>query len=208
MSVKVVKANFGQKRVIAAFFAPTELTNVLQNRINQIPIMKNLLVLSLIFILASCNTEDRTLYVTFDKANGLGVGDPVIVNEFRVGHVEDVVINEHFKIVAEILLNKPSKIPTDSKFIVGTYGLFSKAIFVDLGTSTRYLTHKDKINGLYEAFNPVDSLIDFVHDQIDMSTPVRNQDTIKDELKELNDQLKEQNKKVSPKREETIENND
>lgn len=162
--------------------------------------MKNLLFLTILLLLVSCSAEDRTLFVTFENADGLGVGDPVIVNNFRIGNVEDVTINEQFKIVAEILLNKPTKLPVDSKFIIGSRDIFSNAIFIEPGKSNRYLTYKDKINGSYEAYNPVDSLMDFIHEQIDMSTPVRNQDTIKNELKELNDQLKDQTKKVEERK--------
>ena len=122
--------------------------------------MKNLISLLLISLLVSCNSENKTLTITFQHTNGLVEGNPVLINGFQVGEVTKIALDPSYKIAAEIKLNDTVRLPKDSKFSIGTKDLFTKAILITPGKSNEYLTEKDKIKGHDEQELQLDSNLD------------------------------------------------
>ncbi len=157
--------------------------------------MKSSLYITIILILFSCKSENKTLLITFDNAGGLVEGNPVVINDFQIGNVKKISLSSDYKINAEIILTDTIRLPRDSKFTIGSRDLFSKAIIVYPGKSNYYLTSTDKIIGQQAESLKLDTLINFISNKIKNSKPVRNQDSIIIKLNELNKELKEINEK-------------
>jgi ABC-type transporter Mla subunit MlaD len=157
--------------------------------------MKNLFYLIIMHLLFSCKAENKTLIITFDHASGLIEGNSVVINDFQVGQVSKITLNSDYKINAEIEINDTIRLPKDSKFIIGSKDLFSKAIIVIPGKSKSFLMNKDRVKGQLAQSIQLDKVIDVFTDEINNSKPVKNQDSIISELHKINVQLEEINKK-------------
>lgn len=157
--------------------------------------MKKILYLLVLIILFACNSENRHLVITFENANGLIEGCPVIINDFQIGKVSKMGLTADYKIKAEIELNDTIKLPKDSKFTIGSKDLFTNAIIVTPGKSTYYLSYKDKIIGQQGKSLKLDTIINVIQNGINNSKPVKNQDSIISELHKLNVQIEEIKKK-------------
>ena len=153
--------------------------------------MKNIFYLIIIFAITACGTDNSGLTITFENAEGLEKGTPVEINDYQIGVVDNISINTEYKIEAEISLTDTISIPDDSKFIIEASDFFTKIIKVYPGKSTTYLTDKDLILGQQAEGIKLDSIIDFISNEITNSQPVKNQDSIITELKILNKELEE-----------------
>jgi ABC-type transporter Mla subunit MlaD len=157
--------------------------------------MKYILYITLFSILFSCNTEKRTFVITFDNANGLVVGNPVVINDYQIGEVKKMSLSKDYKINAEIILSDTIRLPKDSKFTIGSKDLFTKAIIVTPGTSKYYLLPSDKIIGQQAQSLKLDTIINVITNEINNSKPAKNQDSIISELHKMNVQIEEIKKK-------------
>ena len=138
-----------------------------------------------------------TFYITFDNAQGIEKGDAVIINDYQIGEVTNISINNNdFSIFVEIVLNDTIHIPKDSKFSIVSRDFFSKAIEIIPGTSNSYLSSTDKIIGERSERMNMDTLLHLISKEIDNSKPVKNQDSIVKQLNELNTELKELNQQI------------
>ena len=136
--------------------------------------MKLLIVFPILFLLFACSTND-TLFVTFDHSNGIVVGNPVLLKEIQIGEVKSIKLNKNYNVDIELKLNDDIQLPNDSKFFIGAKDMFTAALIVEPGSSKVYFTKTDQINN---------------------SKPVRNQDSIVTNLKEINQELKVINEKI------------
>jgi ABC-type transporter Mla subunit MlaD len=116
--------------------------------------------------LFSCNAEKETLIVTFEKANGLIEGNPVVINDYKIGEVSKITLSSDYKINAEIRLIDTIRIPKDSKFTIGAKDLFTKAIIVTPGKSKYYYSYSDKIIGQQAKRLELDTLIDVISNEL------------------------------------------
>lgn len=157
--------------------------------------MKNTIYLIIVLFLFSCNSENKNLIITFDNANGLIEGNPVVINDYQVGQVTKIKLSSDYKIIAEIELNDTIRLPKDSEFTIGSKDLFTKAIIVTPGKSKYYLLTSDKIIGQQAQSIKLDTIIDAITKEINNSKPVKNQDSIISELHQLNLQIEEIKKK-------------
>ena len=157
--------------------------------------MKNIFYIIIVLFLFSCNSENRTLIITFDNANGLIEGNPVVINDYQIGEVSKITLSSDYKINAEIELNDTIRIPKDSKFTIGSKDLFTKAIIVTPGKSRFYYSHLDKIIGQQAQSLKLDTIINVITKEINNSKPVKNQDSIISELHKMNVQIEEMKKK-------------
>lgn len=153
--------------------------------------MKYTIYIALLSILFSCNLEKKTFVITFDNANGLVEGNPVVLNDYQIGEVKKISLSEDYKINAEIILTDTIRLPKDSEFTIISRDFFSKAIIVTPGKSTNYLLHSDKIIGKQSQSIKLDTIINVITNEINNSKPVKNQDSIISELHKMNDQIEE-----------------
>ncbi len=157
--------------------------------------MKYAIYITLLLILFSCNSEKKTFVITFDNANGLVKGNPVVINDYQIGEVKKVSLSKDYKINAEIVLSDTVSLPKDTKFTIASRDLFTKAIIVTPGRSKTYLTSSDVIIGQQAESIKLDTLFNIITNEINNSKPVRNQDSIIFELNTMNKELKELNEK-------------
>lgn len=131
--------------------------------------MIHLYPLLIVFFLFSCKSENRSFVITFENANGLIEGNPVVLNDFQIGEVTKVSLSSDYKILAELELKDTIRLPKDSKFTISSRDLFTKAIIVIPGKSKTYLTSSDKIIGQISPGLKLDTLINIITDEINNS---------------------------------------
>jgi phospholipid/cholesterol/gamma-HCH transport system substrate-binding protein len=109
--------------------------------------------------------EGRTFYAVYDQIDGLSKSNPILINGFKVGQVEDIRFLPDYSgrlLVKFSLSNKDFMIPEDSKArIVSSDLLGSKSIDLQLGTSSVQIENNDTLVSDIEA-----SLTEAVNQQI------------------------------------------
>lgn len=105
--------------------------------------------------IASCQQEDKKVFLLFEESEGIGQYSPVMLNGVQIGKVLDVELTK------------------DCQFEIQRQDLFNKAIYVSLGNSSQLIQTGDTIQGI--------TTID-VRDQIPCSSP---RPAIFDEIKEM-----------------------
>lgn len=155
--------------------------------------MKRLLKFTFLLMLcSSCSSKNR-LHVVLDDGFGVDVGDPVELNNLKIGTIEEIHFTKDYKVCLTIgIEDKTLRIPSDSKF----YFLIN-ALEIEAGKSTRFLKEKDTVYSVLPTNNPIHQVLDEVSDFIDHSKPVRNQDTIIRELNELNAEMQKLKEKMN-----------
>ena len=155
--------------------------------------MKHLLKFALLLMLcSSCSSKNR-LHVVLDDGFGVDVGDPVELNNLKIGTIEEIHFTKDYKVCLTIgIEDKALRIPSDSKF----YFLIN-ALEIEAGKSTRFLKEQDTAYAVVPNNNPIHQVLDEVSDFIDHSKPVRNQDTIIRELNELNAEMQKLKEKMN-----------
>jgi ABC-type transporter Mla subunit MlaD len=148
--------------------------------------MKNILNLLLVFLLFSCESEENSLLIVFENANGLKEGNPVLIRGIQIGKVSKISLNKQYKINVEIILNDTIQLPKDSKFTIGSKDLFTRAILVLPGKMKSYLSSSDIIIGRKEQNTEFEHQLELVTNKLNNSKLVRNQDSIIVELRKIN----------------------
>jgi phospholipid/cholesterol/gamma-HCH transport system substrate-binding protein len=89
----------------------------------------------------------------YDNIAGLGTGNPVLYNGFRVGQVKNIEINKTTgKIEVRFSLDKGLEIPYDSKAVIANADLLgSKAIRIERGTKPQVVENGGTLTGEVEA---------------------------------------------------------
>lgn len=109
--------------------------------------------------------ENRHFFAIYEKVDGLGTSNPVMINGFKVGQVEKIEFLPDFSgdiIVKFSVTKKDFPIPFDTKAkIISSDLLGSKAIDLQLGKSATLLVSKDTLETDIEA-----SLSESVNQQI------------------------------------------
>ena len=158
--------------------------------------MKKISLLFLLLILFSCSSKHKELVITFENSFGVTQGDPVVINNQIIGEVTKVSLNKQYKPLISIYLEKIDHLPKDSEFTIGAKDLTIRAIVVTPGKSKNLLTSSDRIIGISPKINEPDTLGTDFFEQILESKPTQSQDSIRDKLKELNNELQKINKKT------------
>lgn len=97
------------------------------------------------------NTD--SYYVIYHKINGLGTGNPVLINGYKTGIVESIeFIPDHSgDLLVKITMDKPFPIPADSHAEIYSADLMgTQAIRIKLGHSTSILHSGDTLPGITE----------------------------------------------------------
>lgn len=92
------------------------------------------------------------LHAYFEDANGLSQGNPVVYNGLRVGTIKEIGMNEvSGKIHARFSLEKGLQIPVDSKAIIMSDLLGSKALKLERGNLEQMVESGAVLDGMLQA---------------------------------------------------------
>ncbi len=109
-------------------------------------------------------SEDGGIRISasFNRVDGLAVGDPVYLSGVRIGSVEKMWLNKNFRAIVSFQLKDGLVIPEDSSAAIHTDGLFgSKFIVVEPGGAEQAMKEGHTITFTQDAVI-VSNLLDLI----------------------------------------------
>lgn len=89
--------------------------------------------------------NDYTLYATFNRTDGLVIGDKVRMAGIDVGRVVDSKLDENFRATLSFSIDSDTKIPDDSSVSIVSSGITgNKYVEVDPGGSEDFMKAEDE----------------------------------------------------------------
>ena len=86
------------------------------------------------------------LFATFNKIDGLSVGDHVMISGIRVGFVNDIILENSYPKIS-MMVDENLNITRDSSISIQTDGLFgSKFLVIEIGGEEEYLKTNDSFS--------------------------------------------------------------
>ena len=86
------------------------------------------------------------LFATFNKIDGLSVGDHVMISGIRVGFVNDIILENSYPKIS-MMIDESLNITRDSSISIQTDGLFgSKFLVIEIGGEEEYLKSNDSFS--------------------------------------------------------------
>ena len=86
------------------------------------------------------------LFATFNKIDGLNIGDNVMISGISVGFVNDIILDNSYPKIS-MMVNENLKITRDSSISIQTDGLFgSKFLVIEIGGEQEYLKSMDSFS--------------------------------------------------------------
>ena len=86
------------------------------------------------------------LFATFNKIDGLNVGDNVMISGISVGFVNDIILDNSYPKIS-MMINENLKITRDSSISIQTDGLFgSKFLVIEIGGEEEYLKSNESFS--------------------------------------------------------------
>ncbi len=86
------------------------------------------------------------LFATFNKIDGLNIGDNVMISGISVGFVNDIILDNSYPKIS-MMVNENLKITRDSSISIQTDGLFgSKFLVIEIGGEQQYLKSMDSFS--------------------------------------------------------------
>ena len=86
------------------------------------------------------------LFATFNKIDGLNVGDNIMVSGISVGFVNDIILDNNYPQIS-MMVDENLKISSDSSISIQTDGLFgSKFLVIEIGGEEEYLKNNDSFS--------------------------------------------------------------
>ena len=86
------------------------------------------------------------LFATFNKIDGLNIGDNVMISGIKVGFVNDIILDNSYPKIS-MMVNENLKITRDSSISIQTDGLFgSKFLVIEIGGEEEYLKSNDSFS--------------------------------------------------------------
>ena len=102
------------------------------------------------------------LAATFNRVDGLAVGDDVRLSGLRVGSVERLALDDRYRAVVTLRIESDVKLPRDTAVAVHTDGLFgTKFVILDPGGEEAVLGPGDSISFTQDAVL-VDELLELI----------------------------------------------
>jgi len=96
--------------------------------------------------------DDYTIYATFNRTDGLVVGDKVRMAGIDIGHVEHSVLDEDFRATLTLKIRSGIQIPDDSSAAIVSSGIMgNKYIEIEPGGSEEYLAENDEFSYTQDA---------------------------------------------------------
>ena len=97
---------------------------------------------------SSIFSSEYRLYAHYTNSSGISPSDPVILNGFKIGHVENIKFNPNYDgtLIVSLIITNSFPIPDNSVAkIVNTNIAGSKGVEIFMGSSSIYLSHGDTI---------------------------------------------------------------
>ena len=156
--------------------------------------VKKLLVsIFLIFLIASCSNNRKSINIKFQTVNGLKEQNLVFTQGVHIGEVESIKLEED-SILVKVSIDKDIELPIDSKFkIVDLDLLGNKAIKIKLGESFERIQNEEIVVGIVEE-STLNLDLDKMLEQF--LNPNSKQDSILQELRILNQNIEKLIQKI------------
>ena len=91
--------------------------------------------------IAECNFYD--LYASFNKIDGVNLGDKIMVSGINVGYVEEIITKKNYPLI-KMKIAKNLNISDDSSVSIQTDGLFgSKFLMIEMGGTNNFMKNGD-----------------------------------------------------------------
>lgn len=137
----------------------------------------------------SIRSSENFLKIKFKNVSGLEIGDPVTINGFRKGYVNDIVIRNN-DLIVEAAIDNDVKIKEDAKFSIVMLDLMGgKKIDIEPGFSENEIDFSKIQNGVFQSDIPsVMALLGSVQD--DLVTVLKDVKTV---LSSLNKMVSDEN---------------
>ena len=91
-------------------------------------------------------TEMINLFATFNKIDGLNIGDNVMISGISVGFVNDIILENSYPKIS-MMVDENLNISRDSSISIQTDGLFgSKFLVIEIGGEEEYLKTNDSFS--------------------------------------------------------------
>ena len=98
---------------------------------------------------SSIFSSEYRLFAHYTNSSGIAPSDPVILNGFKIGHVENIKFNPNYDgtLIISLIITNSFPIPSNSiAKIVSTNITGSKGVEIFMGNSSTYLSHGDTIH--------------------------------------------------------------
>lgn len=115
----------------------------------------------------SIRSSENFLKIKFKNISGLEVGDPVTINGFRKGYVNDIIIINN-ELIVEAAIDNDVKLKEDARFFIVMLDLMGgKKIEIDPGYSTNEIDFNKIYSGVFQSDIPsVMALLGSVQDDL------------------------------------------
>ena len=91
-------------------------------------------------------TDMINLFATFNKIDGLNIGDNVMISGISVGFVNDIILENSYPKIS-MMVDENLNISRDSSISIQTDGLFgSKFLVIEVGGEEEYLKRNDSFS--------------------------------------------------------------
>ena len=91
-------------------------------------------------------TDMINLFATFNKIDGLNIGDNVMISGISVGFVNDIILENSYPKIS-MMVDENLNISRDSSISIQTDGLFgSKFLVIEIGGEEEYLKTNDSFS--------------------------------------------------------------
>ncbi len=111
----------------------------------------------LLTVHASCQKDEKIVYILFDNSEGLSTGSDVMLNGVSVGKVLEIDLNENNEVLTRVELSKTVDFTYGSAFEIQSKDLFTKIIHVTLNDRGNSIKNGDTIQGI-RTINPIDPI--------------------------------------------------
>lgn len=127
---------------------------------------------------ADAKATDYPVYATFNRTDGLEVGDKVRMAGVDIGYVADSVLDENFRATLTLMIKSNVEIPDDSSAGIVSSGILgNKYIEIEAGGSEDFIAQ----NGEFEYTQDAMVLEELVDRIISLGKAKRHQNTAKAE---------------------------
>jgi ABC-type transporter Mla subunit MlaD len=154
-----------------------------------------ILLFHLLVLTLSCSDSNTTIFLKVDNADGLKENALVNLNGLKVGRIKNISLDNDYKVIAEIVLEKGVTIPKDSEFKIFSEDIIgTKAVNLTPGKMTEKLKNNDTVYGITEPEYSIDSLTYGITNLIENIIGTERSDSLTTEIKRLNNNLEKLNK--------------
>ena len=109
---------------------------------------------------ANAEATDYPVYATFNRTDGLEVGDKVRMAGINIGYVADSVLDDNFRATLTLMIKSNIAIPDDSSAAIVSSGIMgNKYIEIEAGGSEDFITENGEFEYTQDAM-VIEELVD------------------------------------------------